>query len=149
MRNALALVIAVALAGCPYMSEEQFQSYWDNDQDEWGVDEDCDDTNEYRHPFAHDFRGDGCDADCGGELDSDGDDWPDDSDCDGANPDIYPCAPEIEGDGVDSDCGGEDGVRSDGCDFADPDATEAGEPTPRLSRDCVFQANEGGTDSGM
>ena len=77
MRRALALLFAITLAGCPYMTEDQYDSYWDNDQDEWGVNQDCDDTNPNRHPFAHDFRGDGCDADCGGEEDADNDDWPD------------------------------------------------------------------------
>ena len=58
------------------------------------------------------FRGDGCDADCGNEVDSDGDDWPDVADCSPDDASIYPCAPDdVDGDDVDSDCDGLDGAR--------------------------------------
>ncbi|MCO4745304.1 MAG: hypothetical protein KC912_10995 [Proteobacteria bacterium] len=130
--------MALTLVGCPYMSSDQYESYRDNDQDGWGVDDDCDDTNPNVYPYAPDFRGDGCDADCGdegnGEVDSDGDDWPDDGDCDADDPTVYPCAPEAsETDGIDSDCDGYDTKRGDGCVAIDPDAVDG---TPRLDATC-------------
>jgi hypothetical protein len=141
MRRALALLIALGLTGCPYMSKAQFDEYWDNDADTYGVDEDCDDTNEYVHPYAYDFRGDGCDADCGTEPDADGDDWPDAADCAPEDATIYPCAVEAsETDGVDQDCDGLDTTRSGGCTSTDPDADANGDVTPYMSRDCVYSA---------
>ncbi|TNE85099.1 MAG: hypothetical protein EP330_27235 [Deltaproteobacteria bacterium] len=153
MRRALALLMILGLTGCPYMSKSQFDEYWDGDGDQYGPDEDCDNNNPYVYPYAHDFRGDGCDADCGAEPDADNDDWPDSIDCDSTSAEIYPCAPEAaEDDGVDSDCDGLDTTRTDGCSFYDPDALDAGEPTPLMTRDCVFTSLEGGSienDSGQ
>ena len=101
--------LLITLAGCAFVSKNEFLELWDQDGDGWGGDEDCNDRNGFIFPWAPDVRGDGCDADCGQELDSDGDDWPDDSDCDPNDPDIHPCsAAEVPGDGVDSDCDGND-----------------------------------------
>lgn len=137
MRHAFKVLMALSLAGCPYMSTTQYEAYRDNDGDGWPVGQDCDDTNPSVYPFAPDFRGDGCDADCGdegnGEVDSDGDDWPDDGDCDANDPTIYPCAQgDVDGDSIDGDCDGLDSPRGDGCNALDPDAEE----TPRLGPTC-------------
>lgn len=139
MRHALAVLTTLALTGCPYMSKAQFDEYWDNDGDTYGVGEDCDDANEWVHPYAYDFRGDGCDADCGTEPDADGDDWPDGADCAPDDATIFPCAVELsETDGIDSDCDGRDTTRAGGCISTDPDADEANEVTPYMTRDCQY-----------
>ena len=141
MRYAWLVAISLGLAGCPYMTKSEFDEAWDNDGDGFGIDEDCDDTRAWIYPGAPDFRGDGCDADCGVELDTDGDDWPDDSDCAVEDPDIFPCAPETVGDGLDSDCGGAtledpegDDIRETGCRGEDPRSGE--ELTPVYTASC-------------
>jgi hypothetical protein len=109
-------------SGCVYVTKGEFDSYWDEDGDGWPIGEDCDELAPQVYPYAPDVRGDGCDSDCGEEVDSDGDDWPDDSDCDADDPDIFPCSGSEEaGDGVDSDCDGQDSARDDDCPTADPD----------------------------
>lgn len=122
MRSWTIATLAVLVAGCHYVSKDEFQQYWDNDGDGWSIDDDCDDANALIAPYANDIRGDGCDADCGLEADSDNDDWPDDVDCGANDPDVYPCAPDTDGDGVDSDCDGFDSPRSedDVCVTSDP-----------------------------
>ena len=124
--------LLVLLAGCAFVTEEELGTALDQDADGWlqlgtnSLDEpvdnsDCDDADPFFYPGAIDVRGDGCDSDCGAELDSDGDDWPDSSDCAPNDPTIYPCAAgEVDGDGVDSDCDGADSVRWVDCETADP-----------------------------
>ncbi|TNE90079.1 MAG: hypothetical protein EP330_09630 [Deltaproteobacteria bacterium] len=106
-----------------------------DDVDEDGVPagEDCDDLNPNVFPEAPDFRGDGCDADCGTEPDADQDDWPDAQDCAPEDPSVFPCAPDTAGDGIDSDCDGNDGPSAAGCASIDPDAPE---DTPQLDASC-------------
>ena len=106
--------LLAVLTGCVWVSADEFDAAWDADGDGWGIDQDCDDTNIDVYPGAPDFRGDGCDADCGNEFDADGDDWPDIADCDPDDASIYPCADgDVEGDGVDQDCDGLDTPRAD------------------------------------
>ncbi len=118
-------ILIASLAGCAYVTKSEYDSYWDADGDEYGIDEDCEPNNADVYPGAGDVRGDGCDADCGFELDTDGDDWPDDVDCDPDNDSIYPCAPDTVGDGVDSDCADGDAPRTDACDTRDPYVPDA------------------------
>lgn len=126
MRQALLLLM---LTSCVYVTKQDFMEHWDADGDGWPVGEDCDDSNPHVYPYAPDFRGDGCDADCASEPDADGDDWPDSVDCDPDDPEIFPCSPhEVEGDGIDHDCDGRDGVRTQPCQRTDPDFEE----TPEL-----------------
>ncbi len=125
VRSAILLALGV-VAGCAYVTQEEFDAYWDADRDSWPLDQDCNDDNPAIYPFAPDVRGDGCDADCGEEPDADGDDWPDAADCDPNDRHVYPCSPnEIEGDGTDSDCDGQDGARDDICAGLDPDFPDA------------------------
>ena len=106
----------MALSSCAYVTRAEYQELWDADGDGWGIDEDCDDANPDVYPFAPDVRGDGCDADCGEEVDNDGDDWPATVDCDDNNADIFPCNPdEDETDSVDSDCDGQTQKRLTPC----------------------------------
>ena len=112
LRCILLSSLLTVLTGCVWVSADEFDSAWDADGDGWGIDQDCDDANADVYPGAPDFRGDGCDADCGNEVDSDGDDWPDVADCSPDDASIYPCAPDdVDGDDVDSDCDGLDGAR--------------------------------------
>lgn len=123
------------LSGCIWIGDQTFDETFDADGDGFGIDEDCAPHNADVYPGAPDWRGDGCDADCGVEQDSDGDDWPDGADCNPTDPTIYPCAPELsETDGVDSDCGGQDGWRTDTCVLAQPDP--AFDDTPELDSEC-------------
>lgn len=126
MRFNVAPLLALVVAGCFYVSRDQFRDFWDADGDGWPIGEDCNDTDDRIYPFAGDVRGDGCDADCGREPDADGDDWPDSVDCAPNDPLIYPCSPhEVDGDGIDHDCDGLDSVRQDICPTADPDFPDA------------------------
>ncbi len=119
----------VALAGCAYVSKDEYLEVWDADGDGWPIEDDCAPRNAEIFPFAPDVRGDGCDADCGREADADNDDWPDAADCGVDDPDTYPCSPvEVLGDGVDHDCDGTDDVRLDGCVTDDPDFPAATTP---------------------
>lgn len=102
-------------SACFYATKGQYDDAWDRDGDGWSIDEDCAPDDAAIHPAALDLRGDGCDADCGTELDSDGDDWPDVSDCAPDDPTIYPCAEDVDGDAIDSDCDNRDGPRTTAC----------------------------------
>jgi len=134
----LALIAALSTcAGCIWIGDAKFDETFDADGDGFGIDEDCAPHNPDVYPFAPDWRGDRCDADCGEESDRDGDDWPDGADCAPDDPDIFPCAPEAsETDGVDSDCGGQDGFRDDDCLLAQPDPAFALDETPELDAEC-------------
>lgn len=124
MRHLLPLLALVA--GCAYVSREEYLGYWDADGDGWPLDEDCAPDDPEIYPFAPDPRGDGCDSDCGSEPDADGDDWPDAADCGPDDPKIHPCSPEeVAGDDTDSDCDGADGPRTDTCAGTDPDFPDA------------------------
>ncbi len=132
MRNRILTLFTLCIAltgsgvGCVYVTQAEYDEFWDADGDTWPLDLDCDDTNPDVFPFAPDRRGDGCDADCGEESDKDGDDWPDKADCGPNDPDSHPCSTkEVEGDGVDHDCDGRDGIRTDACPTDDPDHEDA------------------------
>lgn len=119
-RWSVAAVVFFA-SGCAYVTKTEFDEFWDVDGDGWGFEEDCDDNNALVFPGAPDKRGDGCDADCGVQLDSDYDDWPDDNDCAPEDPSIYPCATEAsEYDSVDNDCDFNTTSRTDECSTDDP-----------------------------
>ncbi len=123
------LTACLGIAGCEYITREEFEAHLDADQDGWPKGDDCDDANPSIFPYAPDVRGDGCNADCGATGDQDGDDWPDSVDCDPEDNAVFPCAPDVEGDSVDADCDGEDGERTDICPVSDPDF-EASEQVP-------------------
>ncbi len=147
MRTRTLGLILLMLGGCPWVTEEEYDQHWDVDEDGWGIDEDCAPDDERVYPYAPDVRGDGCDSDCGRELDSDGDDWPDDADCGPSDPMIFPCSPhETQGDGKDSDCDGLDGPRTEPCITADPDYPEA---EAIVGDDCPYPAapSQGGEDT--
>jgi len=127
MRTWTLLAALVLLVGCPYVTKEEYDTFFDADGDGWGIDEDCAPNDDRVYPYAPDVRGDGCDSDCGMEPDQDGDDWPDDADCDPHDDTVFPCSPhEITGDAKDSDCDGDpDRVRTEPCPPEDPDFPEA------------------------
>lgn len=114
------------LTGCFYATKGQYDEAFDRDSDTWPLGEDCAPDDARIYPGAPDFRGDGCDADCGVELDSDGDDWPDDADCDPNDPTIHPCADDVAGDGIDQDCDNTDGPRDTECPTGPADAEDLG-----------------------
>lgn len=122
-------LLVFALAACePAPAEDP-----DVDADGFLASEDCDDDNANVYPGAPDFRGDGCDANCGTEADADGDDWPDDADCGPEDATTFPCSDaEVDGDTVDSDCDGVDGIRGDTCNSTDPNFAD----TPELTASC-------------
>jgi len=130
MRLSAALFVPL-VAGCLWVTNDEVEQSWDKDADGWGFDLDCNDANATVHPFAPDWRGDDCDADCGSEPDADGDDWPDDNDCAPNDAAIYPCSATANGD-VDVDCDGLPGVSrpATDCDSArrDPDFPTSTEP---------------------
>ncbi len=115
----------MALSSCAYVTRAEYQELWDADGDGYPIGDDCDDDNRNIYPFAPDYRGDGCDADCGAEADDDGDDWPNSADCDPSDPDIHPCSDlERPGDEIDHDCDGSTDVRTTSCPSDDPDFPE-------------------------
>lgn len=138
-------IILLMLGGCPWVTEEEYDQYWDSDGDGWGIDEDCAPNDARIYPYAADVRGDGCDSDCGMEADADGDDWPDDADCDPNDATVYPCSlHETQGDDKDSDCDGDpDRVRTEPCLDGDPDFPDA---EAIVVDDCPYLAapSEGG-----
>lgn len=125
MPNARFLLLLL-LPGCFYATKGQYDEAFDRDGDTWPLGDDCAPDDPLIYPGAPDFRGDGCDADCGVELDTDGDDWPDDADCDPTDPAIHPCAEDIAGDGIDQDCDNTDGPRDTECPTGPADATDLG-----------------------
>ena len=125
MRPAIAVMLLAQLTSCAYITKSEFEDHWDADGDGWPVGEDCNDDNGSVYPYAADFRGDGCDADCSTTEDSDGDDWPDLADCEPDDPDAYPCADDAAGDGYDSDCDGLDSPRDTNCNRKDPDHADS------------------------
>lgn len=138
-----AVLFVPLVAGCLWVTEEEVEQSWDKDGDGWGLGQDCNDGNAAIHPFAPDWRGDGCDADCGSEPDADGDDWPDDNDCAPSDPTIFPCNTVANGD-VDVDCDGLPGVsRPEGdCDSARPDPDFPTTTAPIESGACTVIATE-------
>ena len=122
----ITVALFCSMAGCAYVTKEEFEQYWDKDGDGWPLGEDCNDDNKDVHPYAADVRGDGCDSDCSTEKDDDNDDWPNSADCAPDDPTIYPCSDsEKDGDGIDSDCDGADSVRTVQCVLEDPDFQDA------------------------
>lgn len=123
------MALWVAGAGCAYVTRDEYRAVWDEDGDLWPIGEDCAPTDPGIYPNAPDRRGDGCDNDCGTELDSDGDDWPDAADCDKDDPNIYPCSlAEVDGDTIDADCDALTSIRPDTCPGLDPDYPDAVPP---------------------
>lgn len=120
-------LLVVLLPGCIWVSNSSFDERWDADGDGYPLDDDCAPHDPDVHPGAADWRGDGCDADCGTEPDRDGDDWPDDADCAPDDETAFPCSTLESGD-LDVDCDGIDGIsRPEGdCEYAraDPDVDE-------------------------
>ena len=137
MHQKLLLACGLLLSSCAYVTEKELLEAWDPDGDGWpatGSPQDCRPNDKLYHPYAYDRRGDGCDHDCGTEIDTDGDDWPDAADCDPEDPTIYPCSqaapPDAE---ADMDCDGLPdlaGKRTDLCPGLDPDYPESREPPP-------------------
>ncbi len=127
------LGVALVFSGCFYVTKSEYDAAWDADGDLWPVGEDCAPDDPDIYPGAPDFRGDGCDADCGVEPDADGDDWPDVADCAPDDDTIYPCAPDEPGDGIDQDCDNRDGPREDDCPGGPADA-------PQLAPSCAHPA---------
>lgn len=131
MRRLWMLPLLLSLGnGCIWVSKGTYDELWDKDGDQWpfGTDaeSDCNDDNADMYPYAPDYRGDGCDADCGMEPDDDGDDWPNDADCAPDDASIFPCSTmDVGAPTVDVDCDGKPGIsRPEGdCDYAaaDPD----------------------------
>lgn len=122
----LGLLLPWMAGGCAYVSRQEFLDQWDEDGDGWPVEDDCAPNDANIYPYAPDVRGDGCDTDCGTELDTDGDDYPDAADCDPEDPTIFPCSPfEDETDDIDSDCDTATTIRADTCNGADPDYPDA------------------------
>lgn len=117
------MALAASLAGCAYVSRDDYLKYWDTDGDGWPLGEDCAPDDPLVYPYAPDRRGDGCDTDCGTEPDQDGDDWPDLADCAPDDATIFPCAPD-DAAAPDQDCDGLDGPRVDACPGEDPDYAE-------------------------
>ena len=116
------IALWVGVAGCAYVTRDEYLDEWDEDDDGWPIGEDCAPTDSGVHPYAPDLRGDGCDNDCGTEPDADGDDWPDAADCGPADASIYPCSPaEDTTDETDHDCDGLTTARTDTCPGLDPD----------------------------
>ena len=145
------ILCGALFTGCFYVSNQEFEDAWDRDGDRWPLgeegdpDADCAPFDPAIHPFAADPRGDGCDSDCGRELDTDDDDFPDDADCAPNDPTIYPCAPDTDGDDIDSDCDGFDGPREDACLGIDPSFPDA-EPIPL--EDCPEDLRTAGNGEG-
>lgn len=105
----------LVLAGCPYVTETEFQSRIDLDGDghpavRWGG-SDCDDADPSTYPDAIDAPYDGVDSDCdyGDDFDADRDGSVSDlhggEDCDDLREDVGPSELEVP-DGVDNDCDG-------------------------------------------
>lgn len=116
------IMLCVGIGGCAWVTNQEYLDAWDGDSDGFSLENDCGRTDPDIFPGAPDFRGDGCDADCGVSRDSDGDDWPDDADCNPTDPGIFPCNPtDSPDDGRDSDCDGKDTARATlDCPTADP-----------------------------
>jgi hypothetical protein len=126
----------MVLGGCAWVTNDEYLDAWDADGDGFSLEVDCAADNANIYPGAPDFRGDGCDADCGNAPDADGDDWPNDADCNPTDPNIFPCNPaEVAGDGKDLDCDGRDEPRTDACPTRDP--SHADVEAPDLTSDCA------------
>ena len=84
---------------------------FDQDNDGFTNEIDCDDENADINPNAIDIPYNGIDEDCDGEdltIDADGDGFNSHIDCDDENPNINPEAVEIPFNGIDENCDGED-----------------------------------------
>jgi len=114
--RAMLPVLMVALAGCGYVTEQDYQDRLDWDDDGFIAQQfeglDCDDRDATVFPGAPDEWYDGVDSDCEGDddYDQDGDGYASDQhggdDCDDLDPDINPGADEKTLDATDWDCDG-------------------------------------------
>jgi hypothetical protein len=136
--------LCLGAMSCAWVTDDEYLAAWDADSDGFSLQTDCAKTDGDIYPGAPDFRGDGCDADCGLAPDLDGDDWPNDADCNPADPTVFPCNPnEAPDDGKDSDCDGKDTARTDQCNPNDP--SHPGVDAPELSADCANPAVAAGS----
>lgn len=132
--------------------------FGDFDNDGYGPEEDCNDTDPAINPGAIEIDGDGIDNNCDGiidipAVDADLDGYTSDVDCNDSDSNIYPGAPETIGDGIDSNCDGDDGVIIDNDNDGYPAGTDCNDNDPsihpgatEINGDSVDQNCDGSND---
>ncbi|KAA3621462.1 MAG: T9SS C-terminal target domain-containing protein [Bacteroidetes bacterium] len=128
----------------------RYGNFIDQDEDGYGLDEDCNDLVAEINPGAEEIPNNEIDEDCDGIaliIDLDGDGYDSDKDCDDMNAAVNPGATEIPYNGLDDDCDsstpdddldGDGFILADDCDdtnpYINPDATEI--PNNEIDEDC-------------
>ncbi len=128
----------------------RYGNFIDQDEDGYGLDEDCNDLVAEINPGAEEIPNNDIDEDCDGialVIDLDGDGYNSDKDCDDENAAVNPGAEEIPYNGIDDDCDEttpDDDLDNDGFVLADdcddtnaninPDAVEI--PNNEIDEDC-------------